>query len=113
MDELDNIFQNVSQNNTILITCKQNELSDLVSLVMDYGYKWGKRTPNIEHINLYSRKPIPGLWLIRNSSFLFYTLSTLPSTASRIYTFDEILEIKNTNSADIIVFDDICTLLEA
>lgn len=113
MDELDNIFRSVSAANTILITCKQNELSDLVSLVMDYGYKWGNRTPNIEQINHYSRKPIPALWLVRDDSFLFYTLSTLPITASKIYTFDEILEIKNINSTDIIVFDDICTLLEA
>lgn len=113
MDELDNIFQKVSPDNTILITCKQNELSDLVSLVMDYGYKWANRTPNIKQINHYSRRPIPGLWLVRKNSFLFYTVGTLPSTASKIYTFDEILEIKNINSTDTIVFDDICALVEA
>lgn len=114
MNELNRIFQETSPNNSILITCKPNELSELVRLMHEHGIKWGTRglIPSLSHINMYSTMPIPGVWIKKPNMFVFYTYDCVNQGAVQVYTFEEIKDIETGYSADVIVFDDICSLLE-
>ena len=114
MNELDRIFQETSPNNPILITCKPNELSELVHLMYKHEVKWGAHGlfPSLAHINMYSTMPIPGVWIKRPNMFTFYTYDCINQRAVQVYTFEEITDIVTGYLADVIVFDDICSLLE-
>lgn len=114
MNELNRIFQETSPNNSVLITCNPNELSELVRLMHEHGIKWGSRglIPSLSHINMYSTMPIPGVWIKKPNMFVFYTYDRINQGVVQVYTFEEIKDIKTGYSADVIVFDDICSLLE-
>ena len=82
----------ITSQTSIFISCKANELQELVDIMTANGYIWCSNSiPSTAIIECYMDKPLPGLVLYGAKSYYFNETSTPDDDVTYVLKFSDLM----------------------